>query len=142
VQVKSRPSTSTSGHSRILCFQLGKTAESSLNLNSNKKPKIAASFDIILKIKGLVAACHSFCLFFIFYNIHIFVHSITFIQYIYPSPFAEASLHFLIACLLIAKPRIELGPALQQVDAQAQPTEPCRTKEPCRTNFKNRLSSF
>ncbi len=44
--------------------------------------------------------CHSFCLFFIFYNIHTYIHTITFIQYIYPSPFAEASLHFFIACLL------------------------------------------
>jgi hypothetical protein len=35
-----------------------------------------------------------------FYNIHTYTHSITFIQYIYPSPFAEASLHFFIACLL------------------------------------------
>jgi hypothetical protein len=50
-----------------------------------------------------VAGCHSFCLFFIFYNIHTFIHSITFIQYIYPSPFAEASLHFPIACLLSGK---------------------------------------
>jgi hypothetical protein len=63
---------------------------------------------------------------------HTFIHSITFVQYIYPSPFAEASLHFLIACLLSgetppcgAEPRIELGPALQQADAL--PTEPCRT---------------
>jgi hypothetical protein len=38
-------------------------------------------------------------IFFIFYNIHTFI-SITFMQYIYPSPFAEASLHFFIACLL------------------------------------------
>jgi hypothetical protein len=37
-----------------------------------------------------------FCLFFIFYNIHTVIHSITFIQYIHPSPFAEASLHFLV----------------------------------------------
>ncbi len=50
--------------------------------------------------KGLVAWCHSFCLFFIFYNIHTYIHTITFIQYIYPSPFAEASLHSFIACLL------------------------------------------
>jgi hypothetical protein len=43
---------------------------------------------------SLVAGCHSFCLFFIFHNIHTFIHSITvtFIQYIYPSLFAEASL--------------------------------------------------
>ncbi len=66
------------------------------------------------------------CLFFlsfIFYNIHTFI---------YPSPFAEASLHFLIACLLSgetppcgAEPRIELGPALQQ--AGTLPSEPRRT---------------
>ncbi len=47
-----------------------------------------------------MAWCHSFCLFFIFYNIHTYIHRITFLQYIYPSPFAEASLHFFIACLL------------------------------------------
>ncbi len=47
-----------------------------------------------------MAWCHSFCLFFIFYNIHTYNHTITFIQYIYPSPFTEASLHFFIACLL------------------------------------------
>ncbi len=70
--------------------------------------------------------------FFIFYNIHTFIHLITFIQYIYPSPFGKASLHFLIACLLSgetppcgAKPRIELGPALQQADSL--PAEPRRT---------------
>jgi hypothetical protein len=70
---------------------------------------------------------------------HTVIHSITFIQYIYPSPFAEASLHFLIACLLSgetppygAEPGIELGPALQQADAL--PTEPRRTiTEPRRT---------
>ncbi len=54
------------------------------------------------------------------------------IPYIHPSPFAEASLHFLIALVLSgekppcgAEPRIELGPAFQQADAQ--PTEPRRT---------------
>jgi hypothetical protein len=59
---------------------------------------------------------------------HTFIPSITFIQ----SPFAEASLHFLIASLLSgetppcgAEPRIELGPALQQ--AGALPTVPRRT---------------
>ncbi len=72
-------------------------------------------------------------LFLFIFDIFIaYIHSITFIQYIYPSPFAEASLHFLIACLLSGetppcggKPRIELGPALQQADAL--PTEPRRT---------------
>ncbi len=39
--------------------------------------------------------CHSFCLFFIFYNIHTYIHTITFIH-----SFAEASLHFFIAILL------------------------------------------
>ncbi len=38
-------------------------------------------------------------LFFIFLR-HTYNHSITFVQYIYPSPFAEASLHFFIACTL------------------------------------------
>jgi hypothetical protein len=62
--------------------------------------------------------------------LHSFIHSITFIKYIYPFSFSEASLHFLIACLLSgetppcgAESRIELGPALQQADAL--PTEPC-----------------
>ncbi len=69
-----------------------------------------------------------FVLFFKFYNIHTFIQSHSF-NTIYPSPFAEASLHFLIACMLSgetppcgAEPRIELGPALQQADAL--PTEP------------------
>jgi hypothetical protein len=76
-----------------------------------------------------------FCLFFIFYHIH------TFIQYIYPSPFAEASLHFLIACMLSggtppcgAEPRIELGPALQQADA-------CRNKHSKSFFYSRNLSS-
>jgi hypothetical protein len=52
--------------------------------------------------------------YFHIYNIHTFNQS----QYIHPSPFAEASLHFFIACMLSgAEPRIELGPALQQADA-------------------------
>ncbi len=37
-----------------------------------------------------------FLFIFIFYDIHTFIQS----QYIYPLPFAEASLHFLIACKL------------------------------------------
>ncbi len=59
-------------------------------------------------------------------------HIHTMISYTHPSPFAGASLHFLIAFVLSgekppcgAKPRIELGPAFQQADAQ--PTEPRRT---------------
>ncbi len=70
---------------------------------------------------------------FVYFSYFItFIQSITFIQYIYPSPVAEASLHFLIACLLSretppcgAEPRTELWPALQQADAL--PTEPRRT---------------
>ncbi len=66
---------------------------------------------------------------FYIYNLHTYIHSITFIQYIYPSPFAGASLHLLITWKLSGKtlqevPRIELGPALQQADAL--PTEPRR----------------
>ncbi len=85
------------------------------------------------KVKGLVAGCLSFCLFFIFLYIHTFIQS----QFIHPSPFAEASLHFLIAYMLSGEdlpvvPRIELGPALQKADAL--PTEPRRTTtEPRRT---------
>jgi hypothetical protein len=55
-----------------------------------------------------------------------------FVQYIYPSVFAGASLHLLVACKLSGKnppygaePRIELGPALQQADAL--PAEQRRT---------------
>ncbi len=75
--------------------------------------------------EGLVAGCHSFCLFFIFfYNLHTYIHSITFIQYIYPSTFAGASLspHRLKAQW---EDPPELGPALQQADAL--PTKPRRT---------------
>ncbi len=43
-----------------------------------------------------------FVYFSYFYNIHAFI-SITFIHYIYPSSFAEASLHFFIACVLSGK---------------------------------------
>ena len=43
-------------------------------------------------------------LFFVYFSYFItYIHSITFIQYIYPSPFAEASLHFFIACMLSGK---------------------------------------
>ncbi len=60
---------------------------------------------------GLVAVCHSFCLFFIFSNIHAIIQSHSY------NTFAEASL-LLIACKLSgtdrppfgAEPRIELGP--------------------------------
>jgi hypothetical protein len=85
--------------------------------------------------KGLVAGCHSFCLFFIFLYIHTFIQS----QFIHPSPFAEASLHFFIACMLsgedlpvVPSRESKPGPALQQADAL--PTEPRRTiTEPRRT---------
>jgi hypothetical protein len=52
-----------------------------------------------------------------------YIHLITFIQYIYPSPFAEVYLHIFIAGSSVGKPpcgaepKIELGPALQQADA-------------------------
>ena len=74
-------------------------------------------------LNGLVAGCDSFCLFFKFYNIHRYVHSITFIQYIYPSAFAgplsiSSSLVSSVEKPLCgAEPRIELWPTLQQADA-------------------------
>ncbi len=71
---------------------------------------------------------------FIFHILlHTYIHLITFIQYIYPSPFAEASLHIVIACKLSGwkppcgtEPRNELGLALQQADAL--PNVPRRTR--------------
>ncbi len=77
--------------------------------------------------KGLVAGCHSFCLFFIFYITYI--HSITLIQYICPSPFAEASLHILIACKLRGK-NLPVAPSLESnsLTASRRATNwPCRT---------------
>ncbi len=54
---------------------------------------------------------------FFYYNIHTYIHSITFIQYIHPSSFAGASLHLLIAWKLSGKtipvvPSRELNPGL------------------------------
>ncbi len=43
---------------------------------------------------------HDATLFVYFSYFITYIHTFTFIQYIYPSPFAEASLHFFIACLL------------------------------------------
>ncbi len=69
------------------------------------------------------------CLLFILIFYSTYIHSITFIQYIYPLPFAEVSLHLLIAGQLsgnnLSEPIIELGPAIQQADAR--PTELRRT---------------
>jgi hypothetical protein len=52
----------------------------------------------IYTIKGLVAKFLYICIFYSTYN-----HSITFIQYIHPSPFAEVHLHLLIAGQLSGK---------------------------------------
>ncbi len=55
----------------------------------------------------------------------------TYIQHIYPSPFAGASLHLLIACKLSGKnlpgaePRIELRPVSQQSRACLAATQAC-----------------
>ncbi len=69
------------------------------------------------------------CLLFILIFYSTYIHSITFIQDIYTSPFAEVSLHLLIAGQLSGKTLseliIELGPAIQQ--ANARPTELRRT---------------
>ncbi len=60
------------------------------------------------------------------------------IPYIHPSPFAEASLHFLIALVLSgekppcgAEPRIELEPAFQQADALPRRTIFLRLQAAC-----------
>jgi hypothetical protein len=98
-----------------------------------KKNWIFSPFFDLSYTKGLVAVCHSFCLFFVFITYSTDIHSITFIQSIYPSPFAGDFLHLLIAFFKLSgknppcgtEPRIELGPALQQADAL--PTKPRRT---------------
>jgi hypothetical protein len=46
------------------------------------------------QLKGLVAVCHSFCLFLIFYNIHTIIQS-----HLY-NTFTKSSLHLIIACKL------------------------------------------
>jgi hypothetical protein len=55
-----------------------------------------------LKIK-LKVWWHDATLLVYFSYIITYIHSITFIQYIYPLPFAEVSLHLLIACKLSEK---------------------------------------
>jgi hypothetical protein len=42
-------------------------------------------------------------LFFLFFIFITYIHLITFIQYIYPLPFAKVSLHLFIACKLSGK---------------------------------------
>ncbi len=37
--------------------------------------QVAYGSERVVKIKGLVARCHSFCLFFVFYDIHTFIES-------------------------------------------------------------------
>ncbi len=87
--------------------------------------------------KGLVAGCHSFCLFFIYF----------FITYIHSIHIHTIHLSIAIRCGLSPSPHrlkaqwedppcgaelgIELGPALQQADAL--PTEPRRTIKEIRT---------
>ncbi len=48
-------------------------------------------------------------LFLFIFNIleHTYIHSITFVQYIYPSPFAGASLHLLTACQLTENIKVQ-----------------------------------
>jgi hypothetical protein len=83
--------------------------------------------------KGLVAVCHSFCLFLYFITFIQYNHPITFIQYIRrglsPSPHRSVAQWERPPCG--AEPGIELGPAFQQADAL--PTEPRRTIKPRRT---------
>jgi hypothetical protein len=84
--------------------------------------KISRTFKSAVRyIKGLVAVATLF-ISFVFFNTCISNHIHTMIQYIHPSPVAEASLHFLIALVLSgekppwgAEPRFELGPAVLTV---------------------------
>jgi hypothetical protein len=84
---------------------------------------------IRIEIKGFGDMMPLFLFIFILYIT--FIHSITFMWYIHPSSFAEVPLYLLIAGQQWekpprgAEPRIELGPTLQQADAQT--TEPRRT---------------
>jgi hypothetical protein len=55
----------------------------------------------ILKVWWQDATLFVYFSYFITYSTYI--HSITFIQYIYLSPFAEVSLHLFIACMLSGK---------------------------------------
>jgi hypothetical protein len=70
-----------------------------------------------------------FCLFFIFYNIHTFIQSHSYITFIHRHSLRLLSISSSLSAQwgtppCAAEPRIELGPALQQADAL--PTEPRR----------------
>jgi hypothetical protein len=82
-----------------------------------------------LFIKGLVARCHSFCIFFIFLR-YTYIHLITYITFVRHHLPRSLSISSSLWCSVGkppcgAEPRIELGPALQQADAL--PTEQRRT---------------
>ncbi len=64
---------------------------------TQQTPFLLQARETVPTYKGLVAVCHSFCLFFIFSNIHTIIQSHSY------STFAEASLHLLIACKLSGK---------------------------------------
>ncbi len=66
--------------------------------------------------------CHYFYLFYLF-QLHTFI--ITFIQYIHPSPFAEASFHFFIACCSEGKTSLGCRAEIRAraCQASAQPTK-------------------
>jgi hypothetical protein len=49
-------------------FSLGKIIQKKMSAGT-------ISFTVYKIFKGLVTGCHSFCLFFIFYNIHTFIQS-------------------------------------------------------------------
>ncbi len=58
----------------------------------------------IKEFKYFFFHCGRMPLFFVYFSYFItYIHSITFIQYIYLSPFAEVSLHLLMACKLSGK---------------------------------------
>jgi hypothetical protein len=75
----------------VLCVNLSQTTVSQGRYHENYKP-----YGYTNKIQTTNSRMPHFLFIFIFYDIHTFIQS----QYIYPSSFAEASLHFLIACML------------------------------------------
>jgi hypothetical protein len=69
-------------------FQFGADADPAFHFDANPDPAFLfdADPDPVSQIKGLVAGCHSFCLFFVFSAINSFIHIHTI--HIYTQPFA------------------------------------------------------
>jgi hypothetical protein len=115
-------------------LQITQPGSSMLNLCTKRPPPHETRVIVMLgrrenqlpleKVNAKISYPNTFFLFiFDFYNIHTFIQS----QYIHPSPFAEASLHILIACVLsgenfpvVPSRESNSGPALQQAQILSQ----------------------